>query len=168
MGFRDAARRLPIGVPQGVATRCAVALVALALAACAAPVPLDAPAVAELPAPIPEWIRARATETDDGRRFVLPVSGSLAVALRAPSAAGLGWVVTESPSGLVATGRFTGPVWPAGAPISRVSPAPVWQVFVFEARAPGAGRLRFELRGGELLKSEPPRSVTLQVDVPPS
>jgi hypothetical protein len=118
------------------------------LAGCAAPLALDGPAYAELPAPIPEWIAVRATDTDDGRRFELARGASIAIALRAPAAAGLGWLVARTPPMLRQTGRFSGPVWPPEAPASRTSPAPLWQVFVFEAREPGEDTLLLELRGG--------------------
>jgi hypothetical protein len=137
------------------------------LAGCAAPLSLDAPAVAELPAPVPEWITVRVSEADDGRRIELARAGSMAVALRVPSGAGTGWIVVGQPSGLALTGRFTGPVWPPGAPASATVPAPIWQVFVFEALAPGEGTLRFELRGNEALGSSRARSLTLRVTVPP-
>jgi hypothetical protein len=140
---------------------------AVQLAGCAAPLSLDAPAVAELPAPVPDWITVRATEADDGRRITLARAGSMSVALRAPSGAGTGWIVAGQPAGLALTGRFTGPVWPPGAPASATVPAPIWQVFVFEALAPGEGTLRFELRGTEALGPSRPRSLVLRVTVPP-
>ena len=138
-------------------------LAAAPLAGCVGPIPLDAPPVAELPPPVPEWIVARATEADDGRRVELARGASLAVSLRAPSAAGIGWREVAVPPGLVLTGRFTGPVWPKGAPTSAVLPPPLWQVFVFEAREPGGGDLVLEL-GGETVSR--PRRLSLRVAVP--
>jgi hypothetical protein len=144
-----------------------VALGACALlAGCVAPLSLDAPAVSELPAPVPGWITVRATEADDGRRVELGQGASIAVALRSPTVAGLGWMMRDPPTTLVLTGRYTGPVRPPGAPVSMAAPDAVWQVFVFEARAPGEALLRFELRGAEAVAPAPPRSVTLRVVVP--
>jgi hypothetical protein len=117
------------------------------LAACTAPLPLDAPPVAELPAPVPDWIALRVGEADDGRRVELPVGDSIAVTMRVPSAAGLGWVLVGQPPALGQTGRYTGPVWPPGVPGSAALPTPLWQVFVFEARRVGEGELAFELDG---------------------
>ncbi|MCX7228999.1 MAG: hypothetical protein NTW15_08295 [Burkholderiales bacterium] len=117
------------------------------LAACTAPLPLDAPPVSELPAPVPDWIALRVGEADDGRRVELPVGDSIAVAVRVPSAAGLGWIVVGQPPVLVQTGRYSAPVWPPGAPGSAALPTPLWQVFVFEARRVGEGELAFELDG---------------------
>ena len=126
----------------------AVAAGALALVAgCATHVPLDAPPVSELPPPVPAWVGVRATEADAGRRIAVRAGESLALVLRVPAAAGVGWVVVEASSGLAATGRLAGPVWPADAPPSPVAPAPVWQVFVFEAREPGPGRVVLEFAG---------------------
>jgi hypothetical protein len=117
------------------------------LAACSAPLPLDAPPVAELPAPVPDWIALRVGEADDGRRVELPVGDAIAVAVRVPSAAGLGWILVGQPPVLAQTGRYSGPVWPPGAPGSAALPTPLWQVFVFEARRIGEGELAFELDG---------------------
>jgi hypothetical protein len=136
--------------------------VAAPLAACVAPVPFDAPAVAELPPPVPDWIPTRATEADDGRRIELARGTSLAVSLRAPTAAGVGWREVAVPAGLVRTGRFTGPVWPSDAPSSRVAPAPLWQVFVFEAREGAGDELALELAGDT---SARPRRLVLRVGV---
>jgi hypothetical protein len=122
-----------------------VAAPAALLAACAAPIPLDGPSAAELAPPVPDWIVLRLTEADDGRRVELARGGSLAVALRAPASAGIGWTPAATPEVLAMTGRTSGPVWPADAPQSRVAPAPVWQVFVFEARAAGEVTLSFAL-----------------------
>lgn len=133
-----------------------------ALAGCVAPIPLDGPGVAELPAPVPDWIGVRATEADDGRRFALARGASIAVALRVPSASGVGWRETEVPAGLVRTGRFSGPVWPPGAPSSPVAPAPVWQVLVFEAREPPGGELVLELVGDAPAR---PRRLTLRIAI---
>jgi hypothetical protein len=143
--------------------RHALALLAVApLAACVAPVSLDAPAVAELSPPVPDWIATRATEADDGRRIELARGASLAVSLRAPTAAGVGWREVAVPAGLVRTGRFTGPVWPKDAPSSLVAPAPLWQVFVFEARDGAGGELALELTGDTAAR---PRRLVLRVDV---
>jgi hypothetical protein len=128
-------------------------LAAVPVAGCVAPIPLDGPAWAELPSPVPDWIAVRATEADDGRRIELARGASLAVSLRVPTAAGIGWRETAVPPGLVRTGRFTGPVWPKEAPSSLVAPAPLWQVFVFEAREGPGGELVLELadeRGARL------------------
>ena len=131
------------------------------LGGCATPVSLDAPAVAELPPPVPDWIRARAAESDDGRRYELAVGESIAVTLRVPAAAGVSWMPTGVPDHLALTGRTSGPVWPPGAPgASAVAPAPIWQVFVFEARRAGDGVLYFDLGSG------PPRRVVYRVVVP--
>jgi hypothetical protein len=154
-----------VAAPARGRTRLAALAAGLLLAACAAPLSLDAPAVAELPAPVPDWVAVRATEADDGRRVELARGGSIAVSLRAPTAAGAGWVVAGTPAGLALTGRYTGPVWPPGAPASALAAGAVWQVFVFQARAPGEGRLRFELRGDEAVAPAPPRAVTLGVSV---
>ncbi len=133
------------------------------LAGCVEPMPLDVAPVAELPPPVPEWVRARATEADDGRRVELARGESLAVSLRAPTAAGLGWREVAVPVGLVRTGRFTGPVWPKGAPSSAVAPPPLWQVFVFEAREGPGGDLVLELAGESAAR---PRRLTLRVAAP--
>jgi hypothetical protein len=135
------------------------------LGACVAPLSLDGTAVAELPAPVPDWIGTRLTEADHGRDVALAPGTAFAVSLRAPAAAGVGWLVTEMPDGLVQTGRFTGPVWPPGTPDSVVSPAPLWQVFVFEARgaAMPPGRLVLELRGGP--DAPRPRRVAIGVSL---
>jgi hypothetical protein len=117
------------------------------LAACTAPVPLDASPVEALPAPVPDWIGLRVGEADDGRRVELPVGDSIAVTVRVPAAAGLGWVLLGQPPGVAQTGRYSGPVWPPGAPGSAALPTPLWQVFVFEARRLGEGELAFELDG---------------------
>jgi len=124
-----------------------LALASLAVG-CVAPVPLDAPPVAELLAPVPDWIPTRLTEADHGRLVELGSGTSVAVILRAPSASGAGWIVREAPPSLVATGRYSRPVWPPGTPASVTGAGPVWQVFVFEAGAPAdERRLAFELRG---------------------
>lgn len=139
-----------------IAVVCAAALVG-----CATPVSLDAPPVSELPPPVPDWIRTRAAEADDGRRFELSVGESLAVSLRVPAAAGVSWVPAMVPGHLELTGRTSGPVWPPGAPgTSAVAPAPIWQVFVFEVRQPGDGILYFDLGSG------PPRRVVYRIVVP--
>lgn len=138
-------------------------LAAAPLGGCVGPVPLDAPPRAELPPPVPDWIGVRATEADDGRRVELPRGASLAVSLRVPGAAGIGWRERLVPPGLARTGRFTGPVWPKDAPSSAVSPAPIWQVFVFEAREGPGGELVLELNGESAAR---PRRLTLRVDVP--
>lgn len=117
------------------------------LVACTAPLPLDAPPVSELPAPVPDWIVLRVGEADDGRGVELPVGDSIAVAVRVPAAAGLGWILVGQPPVLAQTGRYSGPVWPPGAPGSAALPTPLWQVFVFEARRIGEGELAFELEG---------------------
>jgi hypothetical protein len=154
---------MSVAAARAAARRRALALLAVApLAACVAPVSLDAPAVAELPPPVPDWIPIRATEADDGRRIELARGASLAVSLRAPTAAGVGWREVAMPVGLVRTGRFTGPVWPADAPSSRVAPAPLWQVFVFEARDGSGGELVLELAGDAAVR---PRRLTLRIDV---
>jgi hypothetical protein len=145
------------------ARRRALALLsAVPLAACVQPIPLDGPAAAELPPPVPDWIAVRATEADDGRRIELARGASLAVTLRAPTAAGIGWREVVAPPGLVRTGRFTGPVWPKDAPSSRVAPPPLWQVFVFEAREGSGGDLVLELAGETVAR---PRRLTLRVVV---
>lgn len=133
------------------------------LGACVAPLSLEGPAVAELPAPVPDWIATRLTEADDGRSVGLAPGASIALSLRAPAAAGIGWTVTEAPAWLVLTGRFTGPAWPPGAPDSAVAPAPLWQVFVFEARgaAMAPGRLVLELQGGP--DAPRPRRIVLRI-----
>jgi hypothetical protein len=138
----DARRPGPSGARR---RRLLAAVPALALAACAAPIPLDGPVAVELPPPIPDWVPIRLAEADDGRRIELARGASVAVALRAPASAGVGWAPVEVPAGLAITGRTSGPVWPPGAPSSRVAPAPVWQVFVFEARAAGEGVVAFAL-----------------------
>jgi len=137
------------------------------LGACVAPLSLDGAAVAELPSPVPDWITTRLTEADHGRSVVLAPGSVMAVSLRAPAAAGVGWLLVEAPEGLVLTGRFTGPVWPPGAPDSVVAPAPLWQVFVFEARAAAKapGRLVLELRGGP--DAPRPGRVVIGVALPP-
>ena len=136
-------------------------LATVMLGGCATPVPLDAPAVGELPPPVPAWIRDRAAESDDGRRYELAVGESIAVTLRVPAAAGVSWIPAGVPDHLELTGRTSGPVWPPGAPgASAVAPAPIWQVFVFEARRPGDGILYFDLGSG------PPRRVVYRVAVP--
>jgi hypothetical protein len=131
------------------ARRSAAALLAVSLAGCVAPVPLDGPAVSERPAPVPDWIAQRYGQADDGRRVELAPGASLAIALRAPGAAGAGWIVTWMPSHLALVGRSSGPVWPAGAPGAAVATPPVWQVFVVEARAPGEGTVDLELRAAD-------------------
>lgn len=141
-----------------------VAALAPLAAGCTAPIPLDAPPASELPPPVPDWIATRATEADDGRRVALAPGASLAVALRVPAGAGLGWVVVERPDGLEQTGRTSGPTWPPGAPSNPAAPPPLWQVFVFEARRAVDGPLRLELRGPD--GPARPRSVVLRV-VPP-
>jgi hypothetical protein len=143
----------------------AAALVAVWLAACAAPVPLPSadPSVGELPAPVPEWITHRVTDTDDGRRIELPLGAALAVSLRAPAAAGAGWVLSRQPANLTLTGRFSGPVWPPEAPAPRLAPPPVWQVFVFEAREPGDSQVAFDLVGSSA--AVPSRRVRFTVGV---
>lgn len=137
------------------------------LGACVAPLSLDGPSVAELPAPVPDWIVTRLTEADDGRSVGLAPGAAIAMSLRAPVAGGLGWLVSEAPAGLVLTGRFTGPVWPPGVTDSAVAPAPLWQVFVFEARgpAPASGRLVLELRGGP--DAPRPRRVAIGISLLP-
>lgn len=142
--------------------RAVVALVAAPLAACVAPIPLDASSVTELPPPVPDWIGTRATEADDGRRVELARGASLAISLRVPTAAGVGWREVAVPAGLVRTGRFTGPVWPSDGPSSRVAPAPLWQVFVFEAREGAGGELALELAGDTAAR---PRRLVLRVVV---
>lgn len=146
-----------------VPRRRALVLLAVApLAACVAPMPLDARATVELPPPVPDWITTRATEADDGRRIELARGASLAVSLRTPTAAGVGWREVATPAGLVRTGRFTGPVWPKDAPSSIVAPAPLWQVFVFEAREGIGGELALELAGDMLARL---RRIVLRIDV---
>lgn len=132
------------GLRRGVLAACTAVLVG-----CAAPVSLDGPPVAELPAPVPDWVAVRAGEADDGRRIELQTGVSVAIALRAPGAAGAGWTVGWMPSHLALTGRSSGPVWPAGAPGAQVATPPVWQVFVFEARAPGEGTVELLLRAAD-------------------
>ena len=117
------------------------------LVACTAPVPLDASPVEELPAPVPDWIGLRVGEADDGRRVEVPLGASIAVTVRVPAAVGLGWILVGQPAGVAQTGRFSGPVWPPGAPGSAALPTPLWEVFVFEARRVGEGELAFELDG---------------------
>ncbi len=152
--------------PAGSPRRRALAVLSLSavapLAACVAPLPLDAPPVVELAPPVPDWVAARATEADDGRRVELARGASLAVALRAPTAAGIGWREVAVPAGLVLTGRFAGPVWPRDAPASAVAPPPLWQVFVFEARAGCGGDLVLDLAGETVAR---PRRLTLRVVV---
>ena len=142
------------------------ALVGMMTGACTAPIALDGPAVAELAAPVPEWIVLRFTEADDGRRIELPVGDSIAVTLRVPSASGQGWVLLGQPPMLAQTGRYSGPVWPPGAPGSAAVPAPLWQVFVFEARRPGEGELVLDLDGAGLASR--PRRLTLRVTAVPA
>jgi hypothetical protein len=138
----------------------ATSALAVPVAGCVAPVSLDAPAVAEQPAPVPDWIPVRLGEADHGRLVTLAPGESVAVALRAPSASGAGWIVRDAPASLVQTGRYSRPVWPAGAPASVTGPGPVWQVFVFEAGAPAAERrLAFELRGDVPGVDRPPVAV---------
>ncbi len=155
-----------MGGSGGSPRRRALAVLSLSgvapLAACVAPLPLDAPPVVELPPPVPDWVAARATEADDGRRIELARGASLAVALRAPTAAGIGWREVAVPAGLVRTGRFTGPVWPKDAPSSAVAPAPLWQVFVYEARVGRGGDLVLDLAGDPVAR---PRRLTLRVVV---
>lgn len=155
-----------MGGPGGSPRRRALAALSVPvvapLAACVAPLPLDAPPVVELPPPVPDWVAARATEADDGRRVELAPDASLAVALRAPTAAGIGWREVAVPAGLVLTGRFTGPVWPKGAPSSAVAPPPLWQVFVYEARWGRGGALVLDLAGEAPAR---PRRLTLHVVV---
>jgi hypothetical protein len=147
----DAVRRVALLAMSG--------LVALA-AGCAAPVPLDAPAIAEQAAPVPDWIPLRLGEADHGRLVTLAPGESVAVALRAPSASGMGWVAREIPESLVQTGRYSRPVWPPGTPASVTGSGPVWQVFVLEARAPASERrLAFELRGDVPGVGQPPVAV---------
>jgi len=119
------------------------------LAGCAAPVPLPplGAGTGELPPPVPEWVGLRVTEADHGRLIGLPTGASLAVSLRAPAAAGTGWVPAPPPAPLALVGRFSGPAWPPDVPAPRLTPPPVWQVFVLEARQPGVGVLAFELPG---------------------
>ncbi|RPH43773.1 MAG: hypothetical protein EHM87_12755 [Burkholderiales bacterium] len=138
----------------------------LLLAGCVAPISLDGPAVAELPAPVPDWIGLRVSEADDGRRVELPVGDSVAVTLKVPSGAGLGWVLVGQPPTLAQTGRYSGPVWPPDAPGSAVTPRPLWQVFVFEARAPGEGEVVLELDGAGL--GTRPRRLAVRIAVVPA
>ncbi|MEI7445799.1 MAG: hypothetical protein WCK28_12990 [Burkholderiales bacterium] len=147
--------------PVPARRRALVASAALAVLAtgCIAPVPLDAPPVAELPPPVPDWITIRATEADDLRRVALAVGASFAVSLRVPAEAGQGWIVVGQPDGLELTGRWSGPVWPPGAPANPALPPPLWQVFVFEARRAVDGPLVLELRGAETAAR--PRRVSL-------
>ncbi len=154
----DGSDRLAGGRRRRVLRAAVWVLPIAALGGCAAPVSLDAPAVAELPPPVPEWIRARAAESDDGRRYELAVGESIAFTLRVPAAAGVSWMPTGVPDHLELTGRTSGPVWPPGAPgASAVAPAPIWQVFVFEARRAGDGIVYFDLGSG------PPRRVVYRV-----
>jgi hypothetical protein len=158
---------VPVTGPRtAVRRRALAALTALAaapLGGCVGPVPLDAPALAELPPPVPDWIGVRATEADDGARVELARGASLAVSLRVPGGAGIGWRERIVPSGLVRTGRFTGPVWPKDAPSSPVTPPPIWQVLVFEAREGPGGDLVLELDGETGTR---PRRLSLRVLVP--
>jgi hypothetical protein len=138
----------------------AIPALAALVAGCAAPVPLDAPAVAEQPAPVPDWIPVRLGEADHGRLVTLAPGESVAIALRASSASGEGWVVRDAPASLVPTGRYSRPVWPPGTPASVTGTGPVWQVFVFEAGPPAAERrLAFELRGDVPSADRPPVAV---------
>ena len=139
----------------------AAALAALGAAGCTAPLSLDSPSVAELPAPVPDWITIRAGLEDDGRRYELAPGETIAIALRAPSGAGAGWAVVEAASMLRQTGRTSAPVWPPGAPASRVAPAPLWQVFAFEATRPGEGIVELALAGPD----GPVRRWTIRVSV---
>lgn len=151
--------------PPGALRAAAIAMsvmVTFALTACVAPVSLDAPPVAELPAPVPAFVTTRLLEDDRGRRIVLKRGESFAVSLRAPVASGIGWSVTRVPSGLVPTGRFSGPVWPPGAPSSTLAPAPLWQVFVFETVSVGEDELVIELSGPD---GDRPRRFTLRIAV---
>jgi hypothetical protein len=166
---RAAAAVAPAGCVSSRRRRLSALLpVAWLLGACAAPLSLEGPAVAELPAPVPDWIATRLTEADDGRSVALGPGAAIAVSLRVQAASGVGWLVTAAPEGLVLTGRFTGPVWPPGATDSAVTPAPLWQVFVFEARAAAIapGRLVFELRGGP--DAPRPRRVSIGISLLPT
>ena len=137
----------PYGARRRVLAVAAAAAALALVAGCATHVPLDVPPVAEQPPPVPSWVGVRATEADAGRRITVRAGESLALVLRVPAATGAGWVVAEASPGLSATGRLAGPVWPADAPSSPIAPAPVWQVFVFEATTPGPGRVVLELAG---------------------
>ena len=141
------------------------ASIVVGVSGCVAPVSLDGPPAAESPAPVPSWITLRFEEADRGRTIRVDRGESFAVSLRVPSAAGIGWTVTRLPAGLRSTGRFTGPVGSPGGPTSPVTPTPLWQVFVFEAREPVEDELVIERSGPD---GERPGRFVLRIVVPPA
>jgi hypothetical protein len=96
----------------------------------------------ELPAPAPEGAIA-VTSTQGGETIRAAVGDKIAVELIGAPSTGASWNVAAQPAVLSGPERLTGPTTSAQARPGFVG-GQRWQVFVFEAKAAGAGALRLE------------------------
>jgi predicted secreted protein len=148
----------------------AIVAAALVLAACApvsektAPEPSRGGASSgSVPAPTPATVAQRLTAADNGRTILAPVGGRFAVELVGVPTAGYVWQVDEKPAFLSDAQELSGNTTRAQSQPGFTG-GNHWEVFVFEARAAGSGKLKLAQRRPWETSEPPSQTFTVIVE----